>query len=275
MKLSYTNWYFIRHPHTFKRLADFEAVVGERPSPEFSLRRIDDKPLNAENFVWVTKSAIADAKNGKLNPPVFAAGTRSIEAININNWRFARLVEPHLRHYDRTKVLNENLAKWETELQMLLDRITDYVVQKGYDARDALNPEILPESTHPKLNAARRAAQGLMERIYNPTRLRRLDYQKWYQREYRERQRGQATPPEVRANRMYSGRRGRPVEKMIEKRVRISALTPEQKASFGIPADQDFYTIDTPKRRGQKVWTVKITVPNPKAKDANPVGAHS
>lgn len=268
--LLYTDWYFYNFStRGFDNNVAFTHTVGARPSPTFSLTRVNinnrkakGEPLTADNFVWVTKAAVKAAREGRLTPPVFPADTRTPKEQKINDIRFQQHVQPMIDYHTKQKQKWAKIDKWQSDLGLLMDNITTYVVSKGYDAHDAMNPEVLPSDTHPKLNAARILAQRLMAYINNPELeakhkdLNRLLASKGKARQDRD--------PTKAANRVYSGKRGRPYERLIQQKVRISDLTPEQKQHLGILLHQDYYTVDTPKRKNQKVWTVLITVPNPK-----------
>lgn len=274
----YTDWYFFNFPtQGFDNNVDFADAVGSRPSSNFSLTRVGGgtrktkgEPLTRDNFVWTTKAAIAAAREGKLSPPVFPADTRTPKEQHVNNIRFQQHVQPMIDYYQRRQQTWAKIDKWQSDLSILMDNITNYVTERGYDARDAMNPEVLPPETYPKLNAARSLAQRLMAYINNP--------------ELESKHRGlkkvlsdknKSLETIKAANRVYTGKRGRPVEKMIQKKVRISTLTSQQKTNLGIPPDQDYYTIDTPKRRNQKVWTVMVNVPNPKYQSQNHQAHHN
>lgn len=270
----YTDWYFYNFAtRGFDNNVAFTNTVGARPSPNFSLTRVDvnnrktkGQPLTADNFVWVTKAAIDNARQGKLTPPVFPADTRTPKEQKINDIRFQRHVQPMIDYYERRQKKWAKIDKWQSDLGLLMDNITNYVTSKGYEAHQAMNPEILPPDTHPKLNAARSLAQRLMAYINNPE----LE-KKHKDLDHLLTSKGKA--PHGRdltkaTNRVYTGKRGRPYEKLIQQKVRISDLTREQKQHLGIPLHQDYYTVDRPKRKNQKVWTVLITVPNPKLQKA-------
>jgi hypothetical protein len=273
-EFDYTKWYFGNFAtEGFSDSYEFLLVVGKRPSVNFSLTRTNVKnrkavgePLTKDNFVWTTKAAIAKAKEGRYAPPIFPAETRTPQQQALNDERFLTLAKPIIDYALRQQARRAKIQQWESDLAVLLDNITQYVLARGYEAHDAMNPEVLPEDKYPKLNAARRASQRLMRMIDNPDyehqpkRLKQAHATRAAKRQAIQ----MAKDPVAVANRLYNGKVGRPLNKLITVKKRISELTPEQKAKLGIPLHQDYYTIDKPQRKNQKVWTVAVTVPNPK-----------
>ena len=266
MSCPYTQWYFARqHTEGFGSYADFIALVGTRPDGTFFLERITKPkekgvPMTPDNYVWITKEAMALAQKAELRPPQFPLGTRTpLEQAN-NDRRFALYSKGVRAYAERRKKAKERMDEWELELAMLMDKIAEYVVSRGHSESQALDPKVLPAETYPKLNAARDRARLLMKYISGmyPSleALRKLNE--------RQKARREEDRAALSLNRAYSGKRGRPLERFVQVRKRIGELTPAQRTALGIPKDQDFLVITKPNGRKARVWTVRVSAPNPK-----------
>ena len=263
---SYTDWYYYNFKtQDFNGPEDFADTVGERPSEQFSLARVGNVrgvPMTPHNFVWVTDDAIKAAKAGAFRPPKLPGRTAEEQAVNDS--RFHAHVSGMMEYSKRKMNKYAVTEKWRAELSQLMDMIESYVVERGYPASQAMNPNILPADEYPKLNKGREMAQTLMRYLagdYNKIhRLKKLAELKKEQRRKEQEERMINN-----ANRVYTGKRGRPMEKFVKKRVRISDLTPEQRKAYNIPLGQDYTNVrNETTGRNNRVWTVMVDVPNPK-----------
>lgn len=266
MACPYTQWYFARQQtEGFDTYTDFVALVGTRPDPTFYLERITKPkekgvPMTPENYVWITKEAMALAQKAELSPPKFPIGARTPLEQAKNDYRFALYSKGARAYAERRNKTKERKDEWDLELTTLLDQITEYVVSRGHSESQALDPSVLPVETYPKLNAARDRARLLMKYLSGmyPSleALRKLNE--------RQKARREETRAALSLNRAYSGKRGRPLERFVQVRKRIADLTPAQRVALGLPKDEDFIIITKPNGRRARVWTVMVSVPNPK-----------
>ena len=270
--LKYTNWYFANFPTNFIHVQHMEAITGERPSPLFSLTRVDVRKvrgadLTEDNFVWTTKAALAKAKEGIFDPPTFPVepdGSHTRRQA-LNNERFYEFVRPSLEWARKRAATQDKRRQYESDLDVIMDNIRNYLQARGYGPEHTFDPDVLPPETYPKLNAARKHALYLMKCIGDPhyeKKHARLDDLRKRQQARREEARAELDEA-VRTNRIYSGRPGRPMHKLVQIKKRISDLTAEERKAHGIPEGQDYRLINTPKRKNQKVWTVMVTAANP------------
>ena len=262
----YANWYFGNmKTHGFYSSTHFADIVGPRPSPDHSLARVGNpygEPLTPENFVWVSKKSIAAAKRGELVPPRLTS-EHTPEQQAVNDMRFAEHVKGIMVYAEKRKRTNMMREKWQTDLSQLMDMIESYVVERGYSASQAMDPNILPADEYPKLNQGRALANKLMRYLagdyHKLSSIERLNQRnKEKARIEREQKMINNT------NRVYTGKAGRPMEKFVKKRVRISDLTPEQRKAHNIPPGQDYTHVRNESGRNVRVWTVMVDVPNPK-----------
>lgn len=260
----YTNWYFGNFAtQGFRNSEHFAEVVGPRPDANYSLTRMGGKkgePLTPDNFVWVTQEALRLAKEGKLRFPKLSDQHTPLQQ-RVNDSRFGQHVKGILHFAERHVQRDLQRQQWEMDLQVILSKMEDFVVSRGYQATQAMDPTVLPD--HPKLNQGRALANKLMRYLsgdyYKIQSLERLN------KRNKEKARLEREQKIIEnSNRLYTGKRGRPMEKFVKKRVRISALTPEQRQVHGIPAGQDYLIVKNPTGRNVRVWTVMVDVPNPK-----------
>lgn len=262
--------YYGMHPvdhNDFPTFDDFVEGVGLPPGPGFTLTRMDKNthpvpgtPLARQNFVWITPQSVELARQGELAPPRFPNPDPQRQAIN--DHRFSIFVEHTIKRAQAAAAWDAQRQKWESDLALLLDQLTAYVVRQGHPESAALDPTVLKPETHPKLNRGRQLALDLM---------RYLNMSKTEYNRHRSLEALNATKQANRdpTQRVYQNKPGRPLERFVQKKVRIADLTHAQRVQYNLPLNQDFIRIDTPKRRGQKVWTTTIMVPNPRlAQDA-------
>ena len=264
---NYTDWYYSNMKvEGFANSEDFAEVTGPRPSSDYSLARVGNPygaPLTPENFVWVSDASIALAKAGRLAPPRLSKQHTPEQQV-VNDMRFAEHVKGIVAYAERRKRNQELREKWQTDLNQLMDMIESYVVERGYPASQALNPNILPADEYPKLNKGREMARKLMRYLNGDYhKLKALERLNASNQEKARKKREEQMIDN--ANRLYTGKRGRPMEKFVKKRVRISELTPEQRKAYGIPVGQDYTNVRNEiTGRNNRVWTVMVDVPNPK-----------
>lgn len=259
---------------TFASADELLAVVGPRPGPEWSLttsvyptrRRRHahtDTKLSTANFLWVTEDAIKAAKQGKLIPPVFPpSANRTPEDQAINDARFRSYIEGVVKYAQDTQSNRAWVTEKEEQLRQLILKMEEFVVGKGYQPQDVLNPLVLPD--HQKLQKGRQLAQALMDDIargpgYERRReaLRRLNEANRAKQQTARLLRDANHVPNPRG-------RGRPLKRFIKRKVKIADLTPAQKQQLGIPADQDFIRIRTENtgRWARRTW-VEMEIRNP------------
>lgn len=271
-------------PSSFTSVEHLLSIVGPRPGPEWRLttnvyptrRQKAEAPilLSESNFLWITDESIKLAKQGILAPPQFPDESNRTETDQIiNDTRFAAYTEGVIKY---AKDLQANQA-WreekETQLQQLLSKMEDFLISKGYQRHDALNPLILPD--HQKLQKGRQLAQDLMVAIsQGPAHARRKETIKRLneankQHRIAERQRllaeRQTTQIVRAANHVPNPKgRGRPFKRFVKRKVKIATLTPNQKHQLGIPVDQDYIRIRTENtgRWARRTW-VEMEVLNP------------
>ena len=262
----YANWYFGNmKTHGFYSSTHFADIVGPRPSPDHSLARVGNpygEPLTAENFVWVSKKSIAAAKRGELAPPRLS-DKHTAEQQAVNDMRFSEHVKGVMSYAEKRKHNDMLREKWRSDLAQLMDMIESYVVERGYSASQAMDPTILPEAEYPKLNQGRALANKLMRYLagdyHKLSSIERLN-----QRNKEKARLDREQKIISNTNRLYTGKRGRPLEKFIKQKIRISMLSPEQRKLHNIPAGQDYLIVKNPTGRNVRVWTVMVDVPNPK-----------
>lgn len=277
-----------RYPNTFATLDDFVAAVGPRPDSNWSLtkalppaQRNDPKnrfvPLTPENWLWVTKGAIKAAKQGIMSPPVFPEGhfANQDQRQATNDARFRQYARGMVDYARRQMERDEYKANLERQYTALLNKIAEYVTDKGYTWGDALNPEI-PPNPPAKLQAAREKLGQIMA-LYNNPRIRsQADEDKQTQKvqnlihrtnKARRAHNNTGTPSDSQNTNgpyEYSGR-GRPLAKMVKQKVKIADLTPEQRKDLGLDPGMDYYRVRTQNTgRWTKKFTVDLMVPNPK-----------
>lgn len=272
----YINWYFARKPHTFFSIEEMIQVVGTRPDKEWTLTRTTkepNEPLTPNNFLWVTKEALALAKEGELSPPKFPfTANRTPEAQDTNNARFITFTRGTIEWARGEKERAEQRQTLNNELNLLLVQITDFVTSRGYSELDALNPDVL--SDKPKLNAARQRATHLMAVLSGNRTKRRATLHESV------RIKREKTKLVNQHNRVYSNRRGRPIERWIRVRLSVASLTTAQRAQYNQenpdqpqmplhgPIDH-VYALNPTLNRLTKRSTVFVTILNPKAQDSS------
>ena len=278
----------------FPSYESFRATVGLRPTKDHFLTTTDHyltnkkRSMTPENFVWATKDALraarAEAKTRyprmesaiaflgvEYNPtnlePREAIQTKIIQRQITNDRRFDILIEPLLEVSQRRVDYNEALKEKEKQLILLQDKMREHLASKGYTGPfDLFNPNVLPRETHPKFNEAR----DLMNMLLRETR---LGYAEFCRRESamkiheRNRQAKAALDPIASANRHHTGKRGRPMERFVKAKVRISSLTPEQRKLLNLEPHQQ--EIGNP-LTGRSSKFVEVMVPNPKLKNDTP-----
>lgn len=272
MACSYIKWYFNRKGADFGSAEEMELVVGARPTPAFSLTRFGRGPLTKDNFYWRDKASVDACKRGVDAPPVFPDGTRTSEQQATNDARFRRAHAGSLQRGLSTQIRLDRKQKLESKFSELVAKLEAFVVARGYQPSDALNPDVLGDL--PKLAEARGVASKLMQEIASLSdaaswaKKQALDRLRDYKRQQRTEQRLKSAH-----NRVHSGTRGRPIERWIKMRVPIASLTPEQRETLGIPVGQPFhYVMNEVVGRPTKRWTVELTVPNPKAQEVEEQG---
>lgn len=265
---TYIQWYFRRKAtEGFQSEADLLSTVGSRPEG-FTLTRTNPKevgmPLTRDNFVWITQRAIAQAKVGILEPPQFPPNARTPQEQALNDQRFALYTHGMIEYAKAQQEKHERRKKLEEDYRLLMVSITDYVVSKGYSELDAMNPEIL--SDKPKLQAARQKALDLMAVYTNANQtkekkaasLKRLN-------DYNVKKREEAKQV-ASHNRVYTGKKGRPFERWLKRKVLVSSLTEAQREQHGIPPMADHvYLLNTKTGRKTKRHFIEILIPNPRA----------
>lgn len=266
---AYLSWYFNCKPTTFASLLEFTETVGPRPGPEWRLTRTvkprdTQVPLSADNFLWITDEARQAAQNGQDEPPRFPPTHADPTRQTINNARWRAFYANAITRARIRQGKTVRKAELEYSYTLLLDKITDYVTSKGYSATDALNPQILPADTHPKLNAARAKLQLIMDELTGELQ-KRESLAKWHEKQRQQRMEQKLVRQ---ANRLATpitstARRGRPIQPFVQKRVPIADLTLEQKQQYGIDPDATFIETQGAKRRG-KLYSLTLMVPNPK-----------
>lgn len=273
----------------FPSYESFRATVGLRPTKDHFLTTVDQTALTPENFVWVTQGAINRArKDGEVEPPsmlspidflgvdknpedptnpevLAAIQTKTIQRKAINDQRFSIFAKPLLEKASRR--LEYEAAQKEASYQwsLLADKMRDYLASKGYTGyNDVFNPKILPREEHPKFNEARDLLSKLSERS-------NWTYSEWCRRQSlnacNERRKQAALLNPASANRLHTGKRGRPMERFVKAKVLITSLTPEQKQLLNLPPNQH-YTRNP--ATGRKTRFVEVMVPNPRLKNDTP-----
>lgn len=268
----YINWYFARKPHTFSSIEEMTQVVGTRPGKEWTLTRTTktpSDPLTSNNFLWTTKDSMALAKEGKLSLPKFpASANRTPEAQAINDRRFTAFTHGTIEWARGEQERAEQRQELHKQLNGILAQITDFVVSRGYSELDALNPDVLPDK--PNLSAARQKATHLMAVLSGSKTKRRATLHESV------RIKREKTKLVNQHNRVYSNKRGRPVERWIRVRIAVSALTQTQRVQYNqenpdqpqIPLHgpiDHVYAYNADLGRETKRSTVFITIQNPKA----------
>lgn len=258
--IAYLSWYYrTKTTSGFTSLEDFIETIGPRPGPTFTLTHLPDGGvLTPENFLWITKEAITQAKNGIIAPPQMDTPQRQA----VNDPRFAQYTKPSLEFVRGRIERLERRRKTQEDITRLIAHITDYVVSKGFSEAEALNPEILSENG--KLQAARAKVQELIDSLTGAAQTQRTrDYLAQKTREKRELAKFHSAQ-----NRVHSGKPGRPIERWIKIRVPITQLTPLQRQQHEppIPPNADhIYLLNPTSGKTTKRRTAWVTVPNPKA----------
>lgn len=266
-----------RQDYLQRRLGDnyylLAPIVGPRPSPHWILMACDyalsmntryRAPITKDNFVWVRKNSLEDARQGMVSPPRHPRWTP--EQQTTNDLRFHQLVKGTVTRAIRKQARDQEQDRLREQYTQLLAKITEYTISKGYEARDALNPEILPKDSHPRLAAAREALNGLLARITDPhheAKRRQLDELRLKtQRKRKDGGYRKQSPDEA----AHTGRPGRPVQRWIYQRVPIASMTPEQKQSQGIPLDATFIKLPCPANpaKTRTIRHLRLVVENPK-----------
>lgn len=274
---AYVRRYFASKPSNFDSADALLNAVGPRPGLEWMLttniyptrRRKSESPviLSEANFLWITEDAVKAAKQGKLQPPVFPPEANRTETDQIiNDTRFAAYVSGVIKYAQDLRANKAWTEEKEQQLQALILKMEEFVVSKGYQPHDALNPRILPD--HQKLQKGRELAQRLMDDITRGRRgtrdrdtIRRLNATNKAQR-----QAEQETEQTIKkANQVPNpSGRGRPLKRFVKRKVKIADLTAAQREQLGLPEGQDFIRIRTENtgRWARRSW-VELEVLNP------------
>lgn len=259
---------------------EFRAMVGERPSPEHKLQRIDKgAKLDADNYVWVTSDSIESAKNGVLSSPSYPHDhPDGVLPEEENNRRFALFIADTLErgmgkvrwHTDVVTcraAIKAIYAKVESRLAQIPSLDIDLIPQ--WRDPDALPPVIahskfLTEARE-RVTKEERRLRGIIDnyRLYvkdarrrNPGRPKKVvtDEEKTVT-QWRDRSKQEKF--------VYTGKRGRPPRRYDEIKVRIVDLTPEQREQFGLAPDATRMASFGP--TGQPSWKQTVTLRVPRA----------